>query len=411
MGDQNKHFPFSASGSKRWINCPGSWQLEKMAPVQPSGDAARVGTAVHAMIEHCLEENMNNASSFAGVTTLLDTSGDFSRWLKPGEKDSNGYTIPITDKMMQDCELCVDLVIKIMDQHPDGELFTEMKTVLIPDKVGGTADVVIIDGDWACVIDYKNGVTHVDIDNNTQLMIYALGILENCKSAGYVRNWTLAIVQPNDFTDSRPVRTCKTSTLELEDYSGYVWRAVSDCEVVPMKSQNPEDYCSGDWCQWCKGSANCPLQKQALLVTANKDLPDLPDFGKEPVAPIAVGELNNEQIAWVMAQGAIVEKYIGNVRKEGLARMERGENLPGFKLVESRTRRAISDPEGLELAAEENGWEIWQKKIGPLSQLDKQVPKVDLARFISKPKGKATWAPDTDKRPEIKNLLDGIDEV
>jgi hypothetical protein len=363
------------------------------------------------MIEHCLNEHLDDARSFLGIMALLDTSGDFRKWLLPGEQDSNGYMIPVTDKMIQDCELCIGLVTKIMDQHPEGDLYTEMKTVLIPDKVGGTADIVIIDGEWACVIDYKNGVTHVDVEDNTQLMIYALGILENCKAAEYVKNWTLAIVQPNDFENPNPVRTWKITTSDLDDFKGYVGRAVSDCEATPLKSQNPEDYKSGDWCRWCKGSANCPLQKQALLVSANKDLPDLPDFGTEPVASVLAGGLTNEQIAWVMAQGSIIEKYIKNVREEGLSRMRRGEDLPGFKLVESRTRRAISDPEGLELAAEENGWEIWQKKIGPLSQLDKHVPKTALAKFVTKPKGVPIWAPESDKRPAIANLLEGIDEI
>jgi hypothetical protein len=411
MGDQNKHFPFSASGAERWFNCPGSWKLEKMAPVDTSGnDASRLGTAVHAMIEDCMRWDLKHpASVLLGGRALLDTNGDFVRFLGDAEIDSNGYIIPVTEEMCDSAQVCLDLVAKILEKHPDavanGTVFSELKTVIIPDTLGGTADIVIVDGDWACIIDYKNGTNHVDVEYNLQLQIYALGVMENIKAAEHVERWTLCIVQPNDYSDPQKIRTWKTTTAALDGLSNVIKGSISACE-----SDNPETV-PGKWCKWCKAN-NCPAKNKALLKAAQVELDDLPAVGSQPVAPAVLPEnLTNEQLAWVLDNSAMIKKHIERIEAEALSRMQRGDAIPGYKLVEARTRRKVVDVEGLEAAAEANDWDVWERKIAPLKQLDKQVPKAELAKYVQKPAGAPTWAPESDKRPAIGNLLAGIDEI
>ena len=91
--------------------------------------------------------------------------------------------------------------------------------------------------------------------------------------------------------------------------------------------------------------------------------------------------------------------------------MQRGEEIPGYKLVEGKSDRVVTDLDGLGAAAEREGWDIWEKKLKALGKLDKEVPKAELAKYVTKPKGTPTWAPVTDKRPAIGNLLVGVDEV
>lgn len=411
MGDQIKHFPFSASGAERWFNCPGSWKLEKMAPVDNSGsDASRLGTAVHAMIEDRMRTmRPAPADALLGLNILLDTNGDFVRFLKPGEVDSNGYMIKVNQDMVDGAQLCLDLVDKILDAHPEAEkegtYFSELKTELIKDELGGTADIVIIDGDWGCVIDYKNGRNHVEIENNLQLQIYALGVMETVKAAENVERWTLCIVQPNDFSTDKKVRTWKTTTLELSDLYAKLQMNRSAC-----KSDNPE-FEAGKWCQWCKAN-NCPTKTKSLLKVAQIELDDLPTVGTSPAVPsVLPGNLTNDQLAWVLDNGPMIKKHIERIESEALARMQKGELIPGYKMVEARTQRKITDLEGLEKAAAANDWDIWERKISALGKLDKQVPKAELCKYVQKPPGAPTWAPETDKRPAIGNLLAGIDEV
>lgn len=412
MGNPNNHLPFSASSATRWFNCPGSWQLEQAAQVNDAGssgnDASRLGTAVHAMIEDRMQTCYPaHADGLLDTFVHIDPDGNASI-RKPGVDSGEGCFISVTPEMVQDAQVCLDLVEKILDKHPGayeaGTYFSELKTEIIKDTLGGTADIVIIDGDWACVIDYKNGVGHVDVEDNLQLQIYAIGVLENLKEAEHVERWTLCIVQPNGYSDPQKIRTWKTTTRDLNDLCYILYRAVSDC-----KSDNPP-IIAGKWCEWCKAN-NCPAKNQALLKAADIELDDLPEVGKTPAAPVLPENLTADQLAWLLDNSSMVKKHIDNCLDEALARMQRGEDIPGYKLVESRTRRTITDAEGLELAAKKEGWDIWETKISTLKKLDKEVPKAELSKFVTKPKGKPTLAPESDKRPAIADLTAGIEEV
>jgi hypothetical protein len=41
------------SAASRWIACPASVKLSVGIPEQPSGEAAQIGTAIHALAELC----------------------------------------------------------------------------------------------------------------------------------------------------------------------------------------------------------------------------------------------------------------------------------------------------------------------------------------------------------------------
>lgn len=64
------HARRNASGSKRWMNCPGSLQLSEGRP-NNSSEAARLGTAAHALGEACLLDG-SEAWEWLGGTIHLD---------------------------------------------------------------------------------------------------------------------------------------------------------------------------------------------------------------------------------------------------------------------------------------------------------------------------------------------------
>ena len=55
------HAKLSASGSARWLNCPGSVNAEKGVR-DKSSFFAQEGTAAHALAEHCLVNSVDAAS-------------------------------------------------------------------------------------------------------------------------------------------------------------------------------------------------------------------------------------------------------------------------------------------------------------------------------------------------------------
>lgn len=64
------HAVRNASGAKRWMNCPGSINMERGRP-NNSSDAARLGTAAHALGEACLLDG-SEAWEWLGVYVRLD---------------------------------------------------------------------------------------------------------------------------------------------------------------------------------------------------------------------------------------------------------------------------------------------------------------------------------------------------
>ncbi len=65
------HAVRSASGAKRWFNCPGSINMEFGRP-NNSSDAARLGTAAHALGEVCLSDG-SDANEWLGGYIRLDS--------------------------------------------------------------------------------------------------------------------------------------------------------------------------------------------------------------------------------------------------------------------------------------------------------------------------------------------------
>ena len=43
------------SSASRWIACPASARLSTLVPYQESGEAAKIGTAIHALAETCFQ--------------------------------------------------------------------------------------------------------------------------------------------------------------------------------------------------------------------------------------------------------------------------------------------------------------------------------------------------------------------
>ena len=402
-----KHAKFSPSAAHRWMNCPGSWGLEQEAPKGPPNEAAMIGTVVHAMIEWVLNSE-HETKSFLGDFGVCDDKGAFVGFQKnPTYNPSNSFEI--TEKMVQDAQICIDLVNGILERRPNAQLYLESKLEIVPEHCYGYADIIIHDEDWLCVIDYKNGVNHVEVDYNPQLMLYGLGALNKLDLRRTVGEVTVCVVQPNDRDDSKPVRTWKF--IDIDIFEHHTEDYIQQCKIAyagdPSDTQH---YCIGSWCQWCKGANRCPLQKQTLLKAAQVELPDLPDYNTTPLTPTPAAEMSNAQLGWLLVNGPIVQNLIKLAGAEALRRAKAGEVVPGTKLVMSRTHRKISEEAGLAEAAETEGWDIYDKKLKGLTNLDKEVPKNQLKKYVEKPDGYLVLVPESDKRKGVK-LLNEVDSL
>ena len=150
----SKHARLAASQSHRWIACPGSiHMIEQFQDIYPEEDSeyAAEGTFAHELLSEQLEEQY--------------LGGKEARML---QKDQWAL------------EVVHDYVLEQMEFKPSAKIYVDkyVKPYDHRDDMGGTADVIIRSNREVEVIDYKHGRgVYVPVKDNTQLIIYALGVL------------------------------------------------------------------------------------------------------------------------------------------------------------------------------------------------------------------------------------------
>lgn len=76
-----EHAELSASGAKRWMNCPGSVRLLRAVEVRGSGPAAREGSAAHGLASAALEHYIAYCTKpYNDWTVALDRSWTAMPW-------------------------------------------------------------------------------------------------------------------------------------------------------------------------------------------------------------------------------------------------------------------------------------------------------------------------------------------
>ena len=376
-----QHAKLSASGSSRWLNCPGSVRLEQSYPDSTS-TFAEEGTAAHALAEHCL-----NTGTYAD-----DHVGD--------NCPDTGlmWTEEMAAYVQQYVDYCRDL---------PGHMFVEERvdfSLWVPEGFG-TSDCIVISecGTEITVVDLKYGKgVRVDADNNTQGMLYGLGTLSDL-SFIYpdIERINLVIHQPR----LDHVSEWSLTTDELLEWAKWVSKQAKlclsdDAPLVPGEKQ----------CQWCKAKADCKALYNHTAKVIGAEFDDL-DQVDEPQT------LTPEQLALVLANKSLIESWLKAVSDRSLERMLSGEKIEGFKLVEGRSNRKWKDEsEASELLAAELGDDAFTKKLLTPAQAEKKLGKpkakaVNLVDRIIKPEGATTIAPVSDKRREIQPTSDDFEDL
>lgn len=365
------HAKLSASGSSRWLNCPGSVKAEENFQ-DKSSSFAEEGTVAHAVAEAVL----NGADPSALIGTYPE----------------KGINIPVTQEMVDYVQVYVDYV-----QAIPGERMVEVR-VDFSDWVSegfGTSDAIVIDQDTMHVVDLKYGKgVAVYAENNSQAMLYALGAVADFGYVYNIRHVKMAIVQPR--LDS--ISEWEISVTDLLKWGEWVTEraalALSDnAPRVPGDKQ----------CQWCRAQATCP---ELLNLTHKVVAAQFDDLNE-------VYTLTDEQLAFVLENKKLIESWLSAVEKLVEERLLSGGEFPNYKLVEGRSTRAWSDEEAVEsVLVEELGDAAYTKKLLSPAAAEKALGKAKAQRingFINKPEGAPTLAHVTDKRPALGVSADDFD--
>jgi hypothetical protein len=114
-----------------------------------------------------------------------------------------------------------------------------------------------------------------------------------------------------------------------------------------------------------------------------------------------VSTANNERLLWVAEHGDNMIEFIQACRGHmTTVALQEGRKWPGFKIVESITKRTFRDKKALEKVFKENNQgEAFEPKLKALSKLEKLYGKESMAPYVIKPAGSPVMVPDADGRP------------
>lgn len=379
------HALLSPSAAHRWINCTAAPRLE--ADVEDKGsEFAAEGTLAHA---YCAQK----LKAFLG----LPTDGEAKEIAELNDRYHTGEMDEYTDTYKT---IVLEKFNAARAKTKDALLLIETRldfSDYVPDAFG-TADAIIIADGTMEVIDFKYGKgVKVSAVDNPQMKIYALGAYEKFSFEYKIGRVRMTIIQPR-------IENFSEWELSVSELMAWTDSVLTPKAQQAYKGDGPQ--VPGDWCQFCKVKSNCrALTQKCIDVATNHPDPRL----------ISADELATD----VLPILATVKTWLAGVEDYALQQALSGVRLPGWKVVEGRSVRKITDQDGAALALNKAGYkttEIYKpQELRTITDLEKLTGKKQFAAicgdYIEKPQGKPTLAPESDKRPAIDPLADDFKDV
>jgi hypothetical protein len=384
------HAKLSPSGAHRWMACYGSVALEASFP-DTSSEFAAEGTLAHEVAAKCLESGAE-PSGLIGHKFNID-----------------GFDFTVDQSMADHVK---DYMKLVREYAEGGELLVEKRVgighLTSEEGAGGTSDAIIIKGTEIIIIDLKYGMgVRVDASENPQLMMYALGALNEYEVLGDFDTVTMVIHQPR--------------LNHVSEYSIHIDKLLEFGEDVrhaadKIQWENPTFNPGEKQCRFCKAKATCPALRaeMAEVVGGAADISDFADMIPNAVS----SETSDNYLPIAMSKVEMVEQWCKAVRAETERRLLAGQPVTGYKLVQGRAgNRDWKDAKAVEDMMKKTfrmrDDQVYDfKLISPTKaeKVFKENPKrwANLQEQIARSEGKPSVAPATDRRPEmvVKPVLD-----
>ena len=395
------HALLSASSSKQWLHCPPSVRLQENFPNE-SSIYAEEGTFAHEICEYKVRKYLHE------------------RVKRPQSEEFD------TEEIEQITDVYAEFVISIIEQMRENGCeplaFVEERVDYshIAPSGFGTADMLIIGKDengrgLLHVCDFKTGKgVFVDADHNSQMMLYALGGLAAYGFLYDIEIVRMSIIQPR--LDN--ISTFECSRQELENWG----ESIKPNALLAFEGKGEQH--PGDWCRFCRAKPVCKACADEALALCREDFLDL-DAGafddtaeeSDMTAPykadtntavfkqpglIPISELAeilptlNRISSWIEAVFAFVSSEAIN----------HGVPIPGYKVVEGRSKRIFTDTKAVVDVAVQNGYtDLYKQTLITLTEFEKMVGKKKLnellGEYVAKPPGKLALVPESDPREPV----------
>jgi hypothetical protein len=386
--DDREHAPLPPSASKRWLTCsPSQGYIRRLIELgiikkRESGPAAQRGTRIHEIAEPWLRALLVNPKAKYRPAAKAD---------KGEVAEAKAYV-----------EFCLMRWEQAQELDPQAMCGVEHRST-VTDECWGSCDFWIFAAKRFTSIDLKSGRESVETDGNTQLFIYALGIVMERKFV--VREVELCLWQPNAFDGQEPERGVvydqKRFTEEVKkvkagiaEATRYLDPTISDIETYLAK------LVAGEHCGWCDALGVCPEARRRNSEISSKNFTPVPIDRAEPPPPAT---LEPDQVAEIMRRAPMFVAWLDAVQTRALELMHKGQRVPGFKVVQKITRRAWSEGVTDAQIAKAVGAKVSEVtktvRLSP-AQVEEQIKgsKDKIKRLVFKPEGDPVVVADSDRR-------------
>lgn len=382
------HALLSASAAHRWLACPPSARLEEKLPERSSSYAAE-GTLAHAIAELKVRRTFLGLDEQEYKARLQEMQADplYQPEMNTHTDAYHDYITAVANGYPSRPHIATELRLDFGEWVPDGF---------------GTGDCVILWGNTLHIVDFKYGKgVPVEAEENPQMMLYALGAYNAYRVIADIKTIKMAIIQPRLY--EVPLEW-EVSVSELLAWGEKI-KPIAKLAYEGKGEFNPDN----STCRFCSARFTCRARAASYL-----SLDDDYAYGRPlemqdeyPDAPV----LTREQVGAALQRAERILSWVEDLRKWALAECLAGRQVPGWKAVQGRSVRQLSDPNAAYKALAANGYDInmfYERKPVTLTTAEKIVGKTQFeaicADYIIKPPGKPTLVPEADKRPAVTNV-------
>ena len=368
-----------APSAKEWMHCGLAAKFLATKEEDEGSEAAQFGTEAHALAEAYINESLKLTAYGANVApTAEELKKTLTLYNDEMEYLASTYANYVVETVAFEEKRTGEKPIVLIEQY--------LEMDYAPDT-HGTVDCCIIAGDTLTVIDNKTGFIKVTAEEdrqlNSQLAIYGLYAYKAFKDVYAIKQIRLVIFQERIHNFSEiTVSAEQLETWEKEILIPAAKNAMSD---------DPKS-ASGWWCKYCPGRATCRTRSDEAFEVVGEMKPP--------------NRMTDDEIEAVLPKLDSVIAYAEAVKEYALKKaIEQGRRWTGFKLVESQTKRKITDEIAVGKILTDAGYDPYTKKLLSISDIQKMVGKSQfdtlVGEYVTRPKGQPTLVPEGDARTEI----------
>lgn len=357
------HARFGGSNAYRWTNCYGYLALADTLPRQPTNRAAQEGSAQHS----CMELMLKDPDRWPAPSDFLNMTIDGVQITQP-QVDAMGVALREAELIMDPCSDDATIWAERFYTFEQGE---DRRHPL----AGGSADLLVIDGDRAWCADFKFGAVEVAAGTTQPKFYFAAAVRQHPEIFARVVEFNSVIIQPV----YDPPDTMTTYTRQDID------RFTTEFDIAIRQNERQQDvFTEGPWCQYCPAAIACPAKLghlSTLTLPTNRG---------------SLGDMAQWWLTYKALEGAAEE-----IRQRLHHELDHGTDIDGLKLVARRTEPQWVNPETtlprlVDLIPHRDAVRLLTPQAA-----GSIVPAEVLSTMVRHPPGGTTIAPADDPRPRI----------